>query len=364
MAIESGSGVASQRFASQLLSGTPARHVVDVVRRICAMQAQDPMGARLAVRARSTNLRAADVDAALADGSVVISWLNRGTLHLVAAEDYWWLHSLTAHRILPAVRRRLAQEGVSAEMTERGIAVVWRALSNGPMRRADLRAAVAAAGVRTEGQAFIQLAAFAALNGFLLRGPMLGKQHAYVLAADWLPARRPLEENEALAELARRYLAGHAPASDRDLAKWAGISLGEARRALSAIASEVTDCGDGMVRLRGRPGQGGMPAPQLLGSFEPVLMGWHSRSWVLGENQSRLVRGGMFLPFALVAGRAAATWQRTDRAVALEPFAPISATARRELDEDGRNLLRFLGLQPAAAAVSSAAKPPQTRAAR
>ena len=39
--------------------------------------------------------RAADVDAALEDRTLVVSWLNRGTLHLVAAEDYWWLHPLT-----------------------------------------------------------------------------------------------------------------------------------------------------------------------------------------------------------------------------------------------------------------------------
>src|SRR5580658_3656295 len=89
--------VAARRFAAQLLSGAPARSAVDVAGRLLAVQGQDPRGARLAIRARTTGLTAADVDRALtADRSLVITWLNRGTLHLVRSEDYWWLHPLTA----------------------------------------------------------------------------------------------------------------------------------------------------------------------------------------------------------------------------------------------------------------------------
>ncbi len=87
------SGLVAQRLAAQLLSGTPARATAEVAGRLLAIQAQDPRGARLAVRARSHGLSAADVDTALTqDRSVLVTWLNRGTLHLVRAEDYWWLH--------------------------------------------------------------------------------------------------------------------------------------------------------------------------------------------------------------------------------------------------------------------------------
>ena len=73
----------------------------------------DHAGARLAVRARTSGLLATDVNHALtADRSVVVSWLNRGTLHLVLAEDYWWLHQLTTPQLATGNARRLAQEGV------------------------------------------------------------------------------------------------------------------------------------------------------------------------------------------------------------------------------------------------------------
>src|SRR5258708_34726402 len=77
------------------------------------------------------------------------------------------------------------------------------------------------------------------LRGIAVRGPMIGTQHAYVHVRDWLGEPPPEPEPEvALGWLARRFLAGHGPASDRDLGKWAGIPVGQARRGLAAIAAE------------------------------------------------------------------------------------------------------------------------------
>ncbi|HSD80578.1 MAG TPA: crosslink repair DNA glycosylase YcaQ family protein, partial [Solirubrobacteraceae bacterium] len=69
------------RLTAQLLAGDPGRDPVAVAERLLAVQAQDPRGARLAVRARTAGLSAADVDRCLTDDrSLVITWLNRGTL--------------------------------------------------------------------------------------------------------------------------------------------------------------------------------------------------------------------------------------------------------------------------------------------
>src|SRR5689334_17281857 len=148
-------GRLAQRLAAQLLSGPPAEGTVQVAGHLLAVQAQDQRGARLAVRARSRARSAADVDDALTrDRSVVVTWLNRGTLHLVRTEDYWWLHPLTTPQLRTGNSRRLAQEGVPPEEAERAVATVRAALAaDGPLTRSQLRDRVAAAGVRTEGQA-------------------------------------------------------------------------------------------------------------------------------------------------------------------------------------------------------------------
>lgn len=221
----------AERLAAQLLSGAPARDPAAVAERLLAVQAQDGRGARLAIRARTSGLSAADVDRALTEErSIVIGWLNRGTLQLVRSEDYGWLHALTTPPLFTANARRLGQEGVSQSAADRGVSVVERSLAEeGPLSRAQLGERIAAAGVRTEGQALVHVLMLACLRGVAVRGPMVGRRHAYALVRDWLGPPPPVDRQTALAELARRYLAGHAPAGERDLARWAGLPLRDAR---------------------------------------------------------------------------------------------------------------------------------------
>ena len=221
---------------------------MDVAERLLAVQGQDPRGARLAVRARTDGLSAADVDRALSEErSLLITWLNRGTLHLVRSEDYPLLQALTTPPLLTTSTRRLRQEGVSEAAAERGVETIERALAEeGPLTGAQLSERLDAAGVPTAGQAFIHLMFLAALRGIVVRGPMVGKQHAYVLVRDWLGPQKPVDRDAALAELARRYLAGHGPADDRDLARWAGLPLRDAR---AGLARDRLRAG----RARGRP---------------------------------------------------------------------------------------------------------------
>src|SRR5215213_2804398 len=203
--------ILSERLTAQGLAGTPLRDPVAVAERLLALQGQDPRGARLAVRARSEGLSAADVDRALSeDRSLVVTWLNRGTLHLVRSEDYPWLQALTTPPLQAGNARRLAQEGVAPNEAERGVRTIERALAtDGPLTRVELRKRLESAGVPSAGQALVHILMLACLRGVAVRGPTIGKQHAYVLVRDWLGPQRETDRETALTELARRYLAGH-----------------------------------------------------------------------------------------------------------------------------------------------------------
>jgi hypothetical protein len=331
------------RLTAQLLTGTRARDPVAVAERLLAIQGQDPRGARLAVRARSEGLTAADVDRALTeDRSLLITWLNRGTLHLVRSEDYPWLQALTTPPLLTQSGRRLAQEGVPPNDAERAIAEVERSLAaDGPLNRDQLRGRVEAIGVRTERQALVHILFAASLRGLIVRGPMVDGKHAFVLVNDWLGKPKPVDRDRALAELARRYLAGHGPAGDRDLARWAGLPLRDARAGLSAISSEVEQSEDGLVHLRGRPEPAALPPPRLLGPFDPLLLGWASRELVLGEHQQLVTVNGIFRPFALVKGRAAGSWSMPRGEVVLEPFGRLGRADAAALAAEAQDVVRF-----------------------
>ena len=334
------------RLHSQLLAGEPAHSVEAVVERLLAVQAQDARGARLAIRSRSAGLKAVDVDRALSlDRSLVVTWLNRGTLHLVRSEDYWWLHQLTASRSKLGSERRLREEGVDARQAVRGVELIAEAVTaDGPLTRAQLRERLEASAVPTGGQAIVHLLAVASSEGMVVRGPMVGADQAFVSVDRWLgPAPPTLHREEALAKLARRYLSGHAPARPEDLAKWAGITLSDARACFAAIDREYESTDEGFLApsaLGGSP----VPTPRLLGPFDPLLHGWVSREPFVGQHVGVVTTNGIFRPVALVDGRVVAIWSLPRGQPTIVPLERLSAPVRRTLAEDSADVLRFLGM--------------------
>ena len=114
----------------------------------------------------------------------------------------------------------------------------------------------------------------------------------------------------------------------------------------TSVTKRPCRCGSAAERssLADRPAPADPPAPRLLGPFEPLLLGWTSREEVVPEAGRDIVTdNGIFRPFALVDGRAAATWTRPRGEVVLAPFAPLDAATASALQADARDVERFLG---------------------
>ena len=322
--------------------------------RLLAVQAQDLRAARLALRARGKGLTSAGVDRALtADRSLAVGWLCRGTLHLVRSEDYPWLLGVTAPSQAARSRRRLGQEGVSADDADRAVAIIERALAaDGPLGRPELAERIVARGIRTEGQAMPHLLGLAATRGLALLGPVQDGRQLFVAAPDWLGATLPrelagTEREAALAELARRYLAGHGPATAADLAAWVGLPLRDARAGLGAIASELVELGGELVELAGSGRTPGRLPARLLPAFDPYLLGWKDRSFAVPSRHARRVHpgGGILRAVATVDGMAVATWSARRPGdgldVDVDPFAPLAPEAVRALRAEAKDVARF-----------------------
>lgn len=344
------------RLEAQLLTRRPATSPEAVVDQLLAVQAQDARAARLSIRSRSAVASAAEVDAALTQRrTLVVGSLQRTTLHLVAAADYWWLHALLTPRQRTSNATRLRQEGVTEAQADRGVAVVHDAVLDGPRTRAQLRAVLDRAGVPTAGQALPHVLHAAAMAGHVVRGPVVDGEQAFVAARSWLGD--PPEEDRAvqLARLAERYLRGHGPAAPEDLAKWTGLALGECRRAFTTIADRTEPWGDGLVRLAAgheTADADELPAPRLLGGFDPILHGWASRSIFVPTDDGVVTNNGIFRPTALVRGRVVATWRLAANRLTLLPLAPIPRAELAALEEDAAAVGRYLDVAPLAFAVA------------
>jgi hypothetical protein len=350
------------RMASQGLRDRASTTVAGAARRSGGIQAQAAGPARLAVRARTTGLVAADVDDACATPTVVRSWLMRSTLHMVAAEDLRWLLSLFGPANLRLGRRRRDQLALTDDLCERALAAIGSVLAGRrALTRAQLVAELVDHGVvidpKTQAPAHLLL--YAASQGLVCRGPEADSDEpTYVLVDDWLgPDRRLMHRDEALAELAVRYFAAYGPATVADFAAWSGLPVADCRRGVDEARPELAQVASGDEVLftlcdtrlpAGSEGEGGT---RLLGRFDAYLLGHRSRGLVLDPGYAERVNagGGMIAPVIVVDGRVVGTW-RLDRSrkvarFVLDPFAGPTGLPEDGLDAEVADLARFLGLE-------------------
>src|SRR4029077_4452358 len=164
---------------------------------------------------------------------------------------------------------------------------------------------------------------------------------AYVLVRDWLGEQAPVDREQALAGLAHRDLGGHAPAHDRDLVRRAGPPPGDARAGLAAISSQLVERGDGLLQLKKTPKPAPIPSPRLIGAYDPVLLGWTSREEIIGPHEFLVTNNGLFRPFAMVKGRAVATWRLAGGKVTIEHLGKVSKRDAAALEADAARVLEF-----------------------
>lgn len=337
--------------AQALACGEREEGVEAVVRRVFAVQAQDATAADLAVRVRARDLTLAQVVAAYErERSVVRGWYLRGTLHTVTAEDARWVRPLLAPRVLAGTARRYRELGLDETVRERADALLRRVLgTHGPLTRAELTGHLAGLGVATEGQAPFHLIRHAALTGVLCHGPRRGGEATYVLLDDWLPAGRPRWEGEAaVAELARRYLAGYGPAAPEDFATWSGVPLGWARKAWSALTAARTIATEGSLSaLAGAPATAEPTGDvRMVPAYDTYLLGYRTRETAVLSGHEREVwpGGGVIRPTVLVDGLAVATWSRAQgpQPVRVAPFAPLTPEVEAAVRRECVAVTRFL----------------------
>lgn len=326
--------LARLRLVAQRLVGERAATPVEAVRHLLCAQGQDLPGALGSVALRTAGGTRAAVAAALDAGEVVRSWPMRGTLHLVAAEDLGWLLALCAGRVVRADGRRQTELGLDAAQVEHAREVALAEVHDGPRTRAQLTEAFETAGLAPGGQRGYHLLATLAMTGSLIQGPMAGREQLWVPMETWVPTPRPLEGDEALGELARRYFHSHGPATDRDLARWSGLPLGPVRTGIAVAAPHLATVEVDGVAHHADPAVLEQPLPRggvlALPGFDELVLGYADRSCTIGaEDFERIVPGGngVFRPTVVADGQVVGTWRADGTAEPFTSFRPAVARA-------------------------------------
>lgn len=345
------SDVAQARLIAQRLIRPGEPTVIEAVRWLTALQAQDFDSGVLSAALRTQSRRRSEVIAALDAGTIVRSWPMRGTLHLTAAEDLPWMLSLLAPRAVRTSAARRPALGLDESQLEEARAVAIGALSGGRrLHRGDLLEAWASAGFDCGGGRGNHALRFLAMTGTLVLGPTdPAGDHLVVLLDEWVPQPRKLDREEALGELATRYFRSHGPATAADLAAWSGLTAADLRTAVGLarpfLDTATVDSTEHLLDPQtfdllaaARAEAAGVV---LLPGFDEFLLGYRDRSAQLDPAfADRIVPGGngIFRPTVVSAGQVVGTWTRTGR----PPRHRITATAFTSFTPDVDDAVRTL----------------------
>lgn len=309
------------RIVAQRLAGPRLASAGEAVAHLGAVQGQDLPGALTSVALRVAGGTRAQVVAALDSGQIVRSWPMRGTLHLVPGPDLGWMLRVTAPRMIHTGATRRRELGIDEATIEAARQIAVDVVSGHAVPRKALLTAWSEAGLGAHAQAGVHLLGQLCQEALLVLGPMSGTEQLVVLLAEHVPDRVELAREEGLVELARRFFTSHGPSTERDLARWGSINLGDARVGIAGARADLESIEIGGIEHLMAPGLPDLLAEHraearrmmLLPGFDELLLGYADRSFVVPPAHAEAIvpgNNGVFRPSIIENGTAIGTWRR------------------------------------------------------
>lgn len=346
------------RLLSQRLLGSTLRSPAKVVACLGAVQAQDYAGAKWAVGLRGEGITDSDVERAFDRGEILRTHVLRPTWHFVAPADIRWMLALTGPRIRSGCASRFRELELDRPTLARSASAMERALRDGrALTRAELALALRSARIDTAGQRLAYLLLSAELDGIICSGPRRGGQLTYALLDARVPAGPRIASDEALARLTRRYFSSHGPATLRDYAWWAGLTLGDARAGVARVRPALERLVQGGLTYYFNPPPSAAPRPRsqalLLPNWDEYVIAYADRQHILGTAAGPGPREIVFAHTLVFQGRIVGTWRRSlnGRAPRIDVFprTPVSDSAMRAVRVAADRYREFLGVEKARA---------------
>lgn len=339
--------------------------MIDVVQRVGALQAQVMSAAELQLWARVDGLTPQDVqDALWQQRTLVKTWVLRGTLHLIAAQDFPSYVAALSAVLLKFYGRNswLKYNNVTQKQVDTIVEGIDAALGEQPMTRKQLAEALAQHTGSPEIEARLLsgwgvLLKPAAVQGRIVFGESEGQNVTFMHPRRWLGKQEAVDTESAFREVARRYLNAYGPASAEDFGHWFGMQPADAKKAFRLLGDAIEP-----VDVEGYKGwaltetldaleQGDHPpSVRLLPYFDPYVISASKHSDYLLDNahKTRVYRAqGWISPVLLVDGRMEGVWEHTIKkgtvTLSVTPFAKLSKTVKTGIETEAERLGAFLG---------------------
>lgn len=356
------------RLSRQILLKPATLHkAADVVASVCGVQAQVLSAAELGIAARTREIDHNELHKEIWEKrSLVKTYGPRGTLHLLpAAELTMWMAAMRAREARQGEDQHVGA-GFSSAQAHAVAEAIGEALDGRSLTREQLAKDVAKRvgswaeeGMRS---AWGVLLAPAAYSGLLCFGPSEGAKVTFVRADQWIKNWKSLDENDALRQMARKYLSAYGPARSQDFARWFWLDKVSAAKIFQEISGDLVEVEferhqSWVIKssLKEVPA-GSHQTIFLLPQYDSYTIGCVPRErLILAQGRPRILSHGRGrfesatgLPVLLVNGQVSGIWSRkaTGKKVAIkvESFIKLSAAQKDKVEKQAARFAEFFNL--------------------
>jgi len=349
------SDIANCRLINQQIAGTIFKKPEEIVAWMGAMQAQDYAMCKWAVGVRLPGATDKIIEQAMDEGKIIRTHIMRPTWHLVAANDVRWMMELTG----PRLRNSLNANNKRLELTEaifnKCNRIIEKSLAGGEhLTRQELMAVLQKNKIATNDLRSIHIMFRAEIERVVCNGVRKGKQFTYALFDQRVPKTKKRDRDAAVAELWKRYVTSHGPATVKDFVWWSGLTNADAKTGIELNKNDLTSVttGDQAYWLAGD-----MQAPEkkkgsicFLPAFDEYMVSYKDRSAALHDAHFSyaISNNGIFKPIIVVDGQVTGIWDgvKKDKTFVTPVFFDAVQTPSKAILEKALKLYeRFLGQQ-------------------
>lgn len=300
------------RLSTQLLCGAPSTPEAVVDHMIC-LQAQDFTQVKWAIASRSWG----DLEIihhSFNAWAIVRTWTQRGTIHVVSADDARWMVQLCAAKTLGWFKKRREYLGLDDLLLPRIQEVVTAYLTSWPKSRRAIGAYLEESGISLQKNWIYHILCYLGTLGVVVQWPVAEKEHLFALADLRLPQQDAYHEDEMLEKLVLRYFTSHGPATIADLQRWSGLGVTQIKKGI-ALCGRALEAYDGyyvaawlfdQLSAKKYP-----KSVHFLAGYDEWLLGYKDRTATLHLDHHTRVdasRNGVFKPTVMIDGNTIGIW--------------------------------------------------------
>lgn len=339
----------SARLLSQQLIAPQFQDPAAVVSWFGAMQAQDYNAMRWAVAMRMKRPSYKAFAEAFNDGRIIRTHLLRTTWQLVAGGDYHWMLDLCRSKALAGLRGWMHSNGIDIPDSEKEHVQANLAEILTGKRAAlkeEINQALRERGIFLEDHRLSYHLRLAEYDGLICSGDLHPTKRTLALISEKIGPAEPMDRDEALSLLARKYFRSHGPATLEDFVWWSGLNVGECRKGISLLEDEMATVRYGKkdyfvhreARTRGFRSGGVL----LLPAFDEYLIGYKSRHVVLHPDHAPKAHNnsGIFYNVVALDGEIVGNWRPLETDLGVSVFKDGLQLPEESLRKE---VLRFQG---------------------